>query len=414
MTVRPAHVVAAVAALVVTASAVGAALTFPAPAGWAVGPGPAKRVFSARLDADHLGRQVAVLVRGPGGARWFGDHAQASVAGGSTSKLATATAALLALGPDHELSTQVWSLPGSGRLSLVGGGDGLLTRSDVDRLAAQTVGALTASGQREVSVAVDDARFGRPVPAPGWPSGSVPLEASAVVPLGFVGPHATHPSMQVGHYFANRLTLGGITVTTVRQGVRPAGSTLLTAIPGHRVDAVVRHLLTVSDTDAVERLARLVAAQTGHRPTWNGVRHAIPEVLAQAGLPMRGVVIRDGSGLSRLDRVTPRFLVSLLQLAQGPTTTDLSLALVSGLPVAGLTGTLGPGTGRYVTSPSSCARGLVRAKTGSLRATVALAGLAATRTGATRTFAIVVTGRPPTLATRRLVDGLAATLTGCW
>ena len=73
--------------------------------------------------------------------------------------------------------------------------------------------------------------------------------------------------------------------------------------------------------------------------------------------------------------------------------------------------------GRYVTKQARCARGDVHAKTGSLFDTIALSGLAETTGGDERLFSILVNDRPQrysALSIRQVLDGLTATITGCW
>ncbi len=87
------------------------------------------------------------------------------------------------------------------------------------------------------------------------------------------------------------------------------------------------------------------------------------------------------------------------------------------LPVSGQTGTLATAYGRYVTKHARCARGEVQAKTGSLFDTIALSGLARTTLGGERLFSVLVNHRPQrysALSARQVLDGLTATMTGCW
>jgi D-alanyl-D-alanine carboxypeptidase/D-alanyl-D-alanine-endopeptidase (penicillin-binding protein 4) len=93
--------------------------------------------------------------------------------------------------------------------------------------------------------------------------------------------------------------------------------------------------------------------------------------LAQAGIPLAGARIVDGSGLSSLDRVTARELSSLLALFWR--TPSMRPLLHDSLAVAGQSGTLvhrllGPRT-----------RGKVRGKTGTTRAASALSGYVGSR-----------------------------------
>jgi len=100
--------------------------------------------------------------------------------------------------------------------------------------------------------------------------------------------------------------------------------------------------------------------------------------LANAGIDPEEVELRDGSGLSRRNLVTPQAVVQLLRHAEAQPWAAL---FRDSLAVAGVDGTL-----QYRMKNSS-AQGRVRAKTGSLAHTNALAGSAQTRTGETLLFA---------------------------
>ena len=87
------------------------------------------------------------------------------------------------------------------------------------------------------------------------------------------------------------------------------------------------------------------------------------------------------------------------------------------MPLAGRSGTLDDHYGRFVTRHARCAQGAVTAKTGTLFDTVGLSGVARRPDGSERIFSILVNDRPQrvsTLSTRQAVDGLAATVVGCW
>ena len=108
----------------------------------------------------------------------------------------------------------------------------------------------------------------------------------------------------------------------------------------------------------------------------------IRKALETAGVPLAGVRLVDGSGLSRLDRLTATALVALLEagLAEG----ELRDAFLASLAVAGIDGTL---EDRLERRP---ARGQVLAKTGTTTTASALSGFVRDR----YVFAILQNGRP--------------------
>ena len=87
--------------------------------------------------------------------------------------------------------------------------------------------------------------------------------------------------------------------------------------------------------------------------------------LDHSGIPSDGLEIRDGSGLSRLDLVTPEATTRMLVAI---TKTNAASAFRDSLPIAGRDGTL---SGRLVSTS-----GRVVAKTGTLTYTHSLSGYA--------------------------------------
>ncbi len=87
--------------------------------------------------------------------------------------------------------------------------------------------------------------------------------------------------------------------------------------------------------------------------------------LDEQHIPTAGLVLDNGSGLSRSERITPRQMVMLLQAAQ---TSRWAPELMASLPVAGVDGSM-----RHRLTTSRAA-GWARLKSGSLKDVVALAG----------------------------------------
>jgi serine-type D-Ala-D-Ala carboxypeptidase/endopeptidase (penicillin-binding protein 4) len=115
----------------------------------------------------------------------------------------------------------------------------------------------------------------------------------------------------------------------------------------------------------------------------------VRRTLTAAGIPLDGVVIADGSGLSSLDRLTATSVVRLLLAAWADP--ELKRVFWSALPVAGETGTL---VHRMADGP---AHGVVRAKTGTTDQASALSGYAGERYA----FAVLQNGDPVALTPAR-------------
>ena len=100
-------------------------------------------------------------------------------------------------------------------------------------------------------------------------------------------------------------------------------------------------------------------------PTAELAARAVQGWLAEHQIASAGLVIDNGSGLSRTDRISPRQLALMLQVAHGG---RWAPELLMSLPVAGVDGSM---RNRLKTSPAA---GWARLKTGSIKGVVALAG----------------------------------------
>ncbi len=167
-------------------------------------------------------------------------------------------------------------------------------------------------------------------------------------------------------------------------------------------------MLENSDNDLAEALARQVAIARGGEGTFVGGAKAVQAGVAALGIAPSGIAMVDASGLSPADRVEPVVLAQLVRLAVAPGHPELA-PILSGLPVAGFSGTL---ANRF---KDSAAAGVVRAKTGTLDGVVSLAGYAIDASGRTLVFAIVAnTVKPPaTVATEKALDAVAAGIASC-
>jgi D-alanyl-D-alanine carboxypeptidase/D-alanyl-D-alanine-endopeptidase (penicillin-binding protein 4) len=112
-------------------------------------------VLTPLLDAPALGaRHTAVVVDVASGRRLYGAGAGTALTPASTTKIATAVAALSALGADHRLTTRAALEPDTKELVLVGGGDPTLRA-----LAEDTAAALKKRNITTVTLSYDKTRY---------------------------------------------------------------------------------------------------------------------------------------------------------------------------------------------------------------------------------------------------------------
>lgn len=351
--------------------------------------------------------------------------ADVAVTPASTTKLLTAVAALRVLGPERRLTTAVHR-EGS-TLTLVGGGDPTLAgpRSTPRYPAPARMADLAAATARalgpgaNVTVTVDDRLFSGPRTGRGWKPNYVPDgDVAPVSALEVDGarlrpdddprtpdPRAADPALHAGTLLVTLLRARGVTVTgKVRRGASTA-SAQLASVSSPPVRALVESMLSRSDNDLAEALARHVAIADGLPPTFEGGAAAVRAAVAALGV--RGVVLHDASGLSTLNRITPTQLVEVVALAAGEDHPELR-AVVSGLPVAGFSGTLAK---RFASAAPG--RGVVRAKTGTLTGVSTLAGLVLDADGRLLAFAVTAPRAPTTRRAQAALDRLLAVLASC-
>ena len=357
----------------------------------------------------------------------------------STLKILTGLTVLHALGDDARLSTRVVAGATPAAIVLVGGGDSPLTRvptpaasrpagqaarpASLAALVTRTVAALKKADRTSVSVSVDDSAFSGPRTAVGWQpsyisSGIVSPVSALSVDGGRRYANAstrdTDPALAAGTAFAAGLARAGITVTgKVTRVVAAASAAQLASVESPTIGDLVERMLTLSDDDLAEALAHVAGGRLGGAASFEGGAVAITKVLADLGVPTAGVRIADGSGLSLHDLVPATTLVHALAAVatDAPSPNDSAGALwpvSTGLPVAGVTGTLAV---RFASTGTSAGRGVVRAKTGTLTGVDCLAGLVRDQHGRLLAFAFVADGAPgPVLDARAALDRAASAL----
>lgn len=382
---------------------------------------PADQAIAANLDSrvidERLGDNVSGVVLDAESDDTVWDHNGATaLMPASNTKLATAVAALTVLGPEHRFETK--AVYGDGTLTLVGGGDRTLTRADLAAMAKDAVAGLKAAGLTSVKVAVDDSLFPEPTLAPGWNDGYYPDSIAPVRALVVDGRAVQDTSIDAGKTFAAQLAGSGITVDGEVTRRTAAGTDVpVSQHSSAALSDIVHDMIKVSDNNSAESLLRMTALGAGKPATFEGGTTVVRDVLSgEYGVSLENFEIYDGSGLSRANRIPARTLAEILDLLTEKRYEPLLKSIRDGLPVSGEAGsTLGPEWGRFDDADSKCAVGLVHAKTGTLTGAIALSGLTQGKDGRWKVFSFVENGSTANgNAIKDAMDGLAATVNGCW
>lgn len=185
-------------------------------------------------------------------------------------------------------------------------------------------------------------------------------------------------------------------------GSVPEGS-VLASVASPPLVRVLQHTVQRSDNQVADTLFRELGVELRQDGTWEGGAMAVREALGGLDLPWSGIVLADGSGLSRNDRVTAAFLADLDVAMSGSPARDTWRSLMA---VSGREGTL---RHRLRGTP---AEGRLLGKTGTLDDVAAVAG-AVTGPG-NSSFHLAVIGNDVTGGdreiVRRIVDELALAL----
>lgn len=378
--------------------------------GWTTQPLATRRLGEALAPVLATAPAGTCVEVGDGVNAWFAHNTTALLAPASNMKLLTAAAALELLGSETTLSTRfVADAPPqggvvTGNLYVVGGGDPLLTteayqlrqrsgrlpETDLEKVAD----ALVAAGVRQVtgSVVGDAGRYDGQTAIPTWPQrhqegGTIaPLSALLVNDAWTIDPTtgageggpapdpAQHAAAVISQLLVERgVVVGGPAVS----GTAPGTATEVLSVPSLPIGDLVHEVLRYSDNTTAELLVKEIGRTTSGTGSTAAGTAAILEWAAGAGIPVEGVLMLDGSGLSYENRVTCDLLAAVLRRS-GPDGT-----VGTGLAVPGQPGTL---EDRFAEGEWPAR---LRAKTGTLNTVTALSGWLLTRPGATFDFEIV-------------------------
>ncbi|MCG2802137.1 MAG: D-alanyl-D-alanine carboxypeptidase/D-alanyl-D-alanine-endopeptidase [Cellulomonas sp.] len=397
-------------------------------------PVPQATAVQAAVDAlvadPRVGTSVAVTVVDQLTGEVLGSAAPDSLhQPASTAKLVTAVGALSTLDPTTTLTTR--AVRQGDLVVLVGGGDVMLGggagdpaavdgRAGLGDLATQTADALKLAGIATIRLGFDDSMFTGPTASPGWDasyvsSGFVAPVTALAVHIGKLdasqeyGRRYADPSLAAAKVFAQRLTDLGITVTgTPSRTTAPGDALAVGSVSSAPLRDIVGYFLDTSDNTVTEAVSRLVAINQGLPASFDGGTAAVLHAVGTLGLDTTGAHLTDASGLASGSALPASLLAGIVRATTSADHPALR-SVVAGLPIAGLTGTL---FDRYTASD---ARGLVRAKTGSLPNVTSLAGTLVDADGRALVFAVLADATPEggQDQPRRAIDAFVTGLAGC-
>ncbi len=381
--------------------------------------------FATNPDLGVLGGRVTDAVTGT---ELWAVGANLPLQPASTNKLLTAAAALLALDRDARLTTTVVAPDQSdspGVVVLRGGGDPTLSAAgpktptwyrDAARIS-DLAEQVRTSGVAVKSVSVDLSAYSGPTMAPGWdpadigngdiaPIESVMLDGGRTQPVSVESRRSKTPALDAGRALASAL---GVNPATVTVSPRPVtGGREIASVQSPPLMSRLHDMMNASDNVMAESTGREVATALGLPASFDGAARAVLTEIGKAGIDTGGAVLVDSSGLSVDDRLTAKTLDEVVNVAVGSDEPRLR-PLVDLLPIAGGSGTL---SNRYLdTEAGKDTAGFLRAKTGSLTRTNALAGIVTDAGGRVMTFALISNDAGPT--GRTALDALATALHSC-
>ncbi len=342
---------------------------------------------------------------------------------GSVMKTLTTATALAVLGGDHRIPTTVTREAG-GTIALVGHGDATLSAGGATvypgaptlaQLAQQVKAKL---GTTPVTTIVTDDSYWSDADAwdPTWPEsertiGYQPRVTALMVdgdranPGAATSPRSTDPVGRAGALFRTALANAGVAGAANAQLVKRATTSTdtIASVSSQPVSTLIGQMIPNSDNTLAEMLARISSKESGANGSAASLTGVYASALRSYGLDPSGIVIRDGSGESASNAVSPDFVAHMMvQVAAG--TKGLG-TLANALPVSGQSGTL---ASRF-TGANAVARGKVHAKTGWIDSANTLGGYIDAADGSRLTFAFYAIGSSRAAALPALDRVTAAT-----
>ncbi len=263
----------------------------------------------------------------------------------SNQKLISSAYALDQLGPDFRLKTRLIQRP-DGSMELNGQGDPDLGIAGLQRFV---LAALRQGGARGDSVAPVNLMVREEPRSNWWPSDWHPADrgyayGAPITRLALtsnaVGGAVSDPYSRLQRLFQKEAQRRGGTVRIQRAQPlisRDGGEDENTVVLHEETSAPMHALLSLANTESHNFTAEVLMRQASGLWDVKAASRATERWMFEQGLPMQGLQVADGSGLSRNNRVTSQTIAALLmRMDQHP----FSAYYQSSMAIAGQRGTL--------------------------------------------------------------------------
>ena len=338
----------------------------------------------------------------------FDRSSELGAAPASTQKMLTAAAALQVLGPNYRVETKVYQDPANlSTIYLVGAGDPTLSRTpngkqsvyrDAPKLSDLAV-AVNASlaGQAVNKIVLDSTLFSGPSWEPTWERSeqtqgymsevtALQVDGDRRNPAAATSPRSTTPVANAGKFFKTALGTSA-SAAVVSEAKMPAGMKQIASVYSQPISQWVKYMLLTSDNTQAEYLARLVSLKQGFDGSFNSLNAAIKMGLNATMLSSANLTIKDGSGLSDFNSITPKYLAQFSKLVLSGV--GNYAVIYQGLPIANESGSL---ASRF-NKENLDASGKIIAKTGWIKRGYTLSGIIKAKDGVDLVFAVYAHGK---------------------
>ncbi|MBF4613788.1 D-alanyl-D-alanine carboxypeptidase/D-alanyl-D-alanine-endopeptidase [Curtobacterium sp. VKM Ac-1376] len=379
--------------------------------------------IATAASASGLGDFEGYVMDAKSGKVLFSKNGDRAAQTGSVMKTLTSATALSVLGGDHRIPTTV-ARESANTVALVGHGDATLSAGGgtvypgAPTLAQLAQQVKAKVGNTPVTTIVTDDTYWSDTDAwdPTWPVsertiGYQPKVTALMVdgdranPAAATSPRSEDPVGRAGTAFRTALANAGVAGAGSAQIVKRAttGTETIATVSSQPVSTLIGQMIPNSDNTLAEMLARVSSKESGSNGSAASLTSVYQSAMRSYGVDPTGIVIKDGSGESASNAVSPNFVAHLMvQVAAGAKGLG---TLANALPVSGQSGTL---ASRF-TGANAVARGKVHAKTGWIDSANTLGGYIDAADGSRLTFAFYAIGSPRAAALPALDAVTAAT-----